>query len=83
MSCVVRYKNRRITMWKAADGYTMRFERPAMPEDTHDGVHVRKVGRVTASHISLSNEAMANVVAMWIGLNDNRCEVPFIRSDKP
>lgn len=77
-----RMKNARITMWKQDDGYVMKFTRAAQKDDEHRPPSHVIEGRLRHTWMKLSSEAMAAVVALWMGFHD-RVEVPFIREKQP
>lgn len=75
-----RYKNTRITMMKNGDGsFSLLFERAAEADDKHAPPHAYIDGRKLKSYIKLSDTAMRTVVALWMGFEGNRIELPFIR----
>lgn len=78
---VSRLRGRRIRMWIEADkSVSISFDRPAQEGDKPAEPHVLCNGRITRHRISMSDEAMRSVVALWLSMQDRPVELPFLHN---
>lgn len=80
---VARMHNRRVEMWLKDGDVLMYFFRPREKGDEHAPPRVFVERGRTMTAIRLSDEAMRNVIGLWVSMQDGPVQLPFIDQTKP